>query len=214
MNTGLLGFSLIALFLVLSPGVNTMLIINNASNFGPKIATFNIAGLCSATFFHGALSIFGISVIVLSSPNLYFFVKAIGGFYLAYIGLKMLWAGIEFSNGWSTRRAARKISAISKSPAESYREGFITQLFNPKVSMFYLAAFPQFIAGHNSGHQAVYAGFSMVLIHASIIASWFFFLTFFIARMKEKLENPKIQAAINIVTGAVLLFFAAAALIF
>lgn len=80
--------------------------------------------------------------------------------------------------------------------------------------MFYLAAFPQFIAGQTSGHLAVYAGFSMVLIHASIIASWFFFLTFFISRMKEKLENPRIQAAINIVTGAVLLFFAAAALIF
>ncbi|MGJ7578991.1 LysE family translocator [Variovorax sp. RHLX14] len=214
MNTGLLGFSLIALFLVLSPGVNTMLIINNASSFGPKIATFNIAGLCCATFFHGALSIFGISVIVLSSPNLYFVVKAIGGFYLAYIGLKMLWTGIEFLNGKATRRSARTLSAIAKSPAESFREGFITQLFNPKVSMFYLAAFPQFIAGQNSGHQAIYAGFSMVSIHASIIASWFFFLTFFISRMKEKLESPRFQAAINIATGAVLLCFAAAALIF
>lgn len=213
MDTGLLGFSMIALFLVLSPGVNTMLIINNASNFGPKITTFNIAGLCSATFFHGALSIFGISVIVLSSPKLYFIVKAIGGFYLAYIGLKMLWTGIELMNGKAVGKTAKKISAISKSPAESFREGFITQLFNPNVSMFYLAAFPQFIAVHHSGHQAVYAGFSMVSIHASITASWFFLLTFFITRMKEKLESPAIQAAINIVTGAVLLFFAATALI-
>lgn len=213
MTTGLLGFSLIALFLVLSPGVNTMLIINNASNYGPKITTFNIAGLCSATFFHGALSIFGISVIVLSSPNLYFVVKAFGGFYLAYVGTKMLWAGIAIVKGKTVGKSMRRSASMLKSPAESFREGFITQLFNPKVSMFYLAAFPQFIAGHDSGRAAVYEGFSMVLIHASIIASWFFFLTFFISQLKEKLENPKVQAAINIVTGAVLLFFAAAALI-
>ncbi|MFM9428785.1 threonine/homoserine/homoserine lactone efflux protein [Variovorax sp. GrIS 2.14] len=209
MNTGLLAFSLIALFLVLSPGVNTMLIINNASNFGRKTTTFNIAGLCSATFFHGALSLFGISVIVLSSPRLYLVVKSIGGLYLAYIGTKMLWSGAGILRGKLCEKAVRKTVSSSKSSVESFREGFITQLFNPKVSMFYLAAFPQFIAGRNT----VFEGFSLVLIHASIIASWFFFLTFFISRMKQKIEDVKVQAAINIVTGTVLLFFAAVALI-
>lgn len=208
MTTGVLGFSLIALFLVLSPGVNTMLIINNASNFGPRITTFNIAGLCTATFFHGALSIFGISVIVLSSPRLYFVVKSIGGLYLAYVGIRMAWSGVAILRGRSVARKSLPIVGRSRSPVDSFREGFLTQLFNPKVSMFYLAAFPQFMVGRN----AVYEGFSLVLIHASIIAGWFFFLTFFIARMKEKMESPGIQAAINIVTGAVLLFFSAIAL--
>jgi threonine/homoserine/homoserine lactone efflux protein len=208
MTSGLLGFSLIALLLVLSPGVNTMLIINNASNYGPRITTFNIAGLCTATFFHGALSIFGISVIVLSSPRLYFVVKAIGGIYLAYVGGRMLWTGISILRGG--RRGQRTVAVVdrSRSPLDSFREGFLTQLFNPKVSMFYLAAFPQFIAGRN----AVQEGFSLVLVHASIIAGWFFFLTFSISRMKECLESPRIQAAINIVTGTVLLGFAALAL--
>jgi threonine/homoserine/homoserine lactone efflux protein len=203
MNTGLLGFSLIALFLVLSPGVNTMLIINNASTFGPRTTTFTIAGLCSATFFHGALSIFGISVIVLSSPRLYFIVKSVGGFYLAYIGARMLWSGFAIWRGRRLEKAASGDSAASKSSIDSFREGFVTQLTNPKVSMFYLAAFPQFIVGKNT----VYEGMSLVLIHASLIATWFLFLTFFISRMKGKLENPMVQVGVNIVTGAVLLFF-------
>ncbi|MDB5818184.1 MAG: amino acid transport protein LysE family [Rhizobacter sp.] len=208
MNPGLWGFSLIALFLVLSPGVNTMLIINNASNFGPKITSFNIAGLCCATFFHGALSIFGISVIVLGSPRLYLVVKGIGGLYLAYVGAKMLWSGRAILRGRAVKKTLRRTGPASKTRIESFREGFITQLFNPKVSMFYLAAFPQFIAGRN----AVYEGFSLVSIHASIIAAWFFFLTFSIARMKDKLENARVQAALNLLTGTVLLCFAAAAL--
>lgn len=205
MNSGMLGFAVIALFLVLSPGVNTMLIVNNASNFGPRTTTFNIAGLCAATFFHGALSIFGISVIVLSSPRLYFVVKVIGGLYLAYLGAKMIWTGMAILRGRRINKTASKTAVAAKSSAESFREGFITQLFNPKVSMFYLAAFPQFIVGGNTISQ----GFSLVLIHASLIASWFFFLTFFISRMKEKMENPLVQACVNIVTGAVLLFFSA-----
>jgi threonine/homoserine/homoserine lactone efflux protein len=209
MSTGLLGFSLIALFLVMSPGVNTMLIINNASNFGPRITTFNIAGLCTATFFHGALSIFGISVIVLTSPRLYFVVKSLGGFYLAYIGAKMLWAGIAILGGRIIQKTASGPVVASKSWIESFREGFITQLFNPKVSMFYLAAFPQFIGGKST----LYEGFSLVLIHASIIAAWFFFLTFFISKMKDRMENPMVQSGVNIVTGAVLLCFSAVILL-
>jgi threonine/homoserine/homoserine lactone efflux protein len=205
MNTGLLGFSLIALFLVMSPGVNTMLIINNASNFGPRITTFNIAGLCTATFFHGALSIFGISVIVLTSPRLYFVVKGLGGFYLAYIGAKMLWTGVAILSGRIKQKVSSAPVVASKTRAESFREGFITQLFNPKVSMFYLAAFPQFVVGKST----FYEGFSLVLIHASIIAAWFFFLTFSISKMKDKMESPLVQAGVNIVTGAVLLFFSA-----
>jgi threonine/homoserine/homoserine lactone efflux protein len=205
MQSGLIGFSVVALFLVMSPGVNTMLIVNNASNFGPRIAGFNIAGLCTATFFHGALSIFGISVVVLSSPSLYLAVKMVGGLYLAYIGARMLWTGITIL-GCSTPRGYAKPGASGrKSPVESFKEGFLTQLFNPKVSMFYLAAFPQFITGADT----VYEGFSLVLVHASIIASWFCFLTYSISFMKRKLEQPAVQSTINIVTGVVLLAFSA-----
>lgn len=203
MNTGLLGFSLIALFLVMSPGVNTMLIINSASSFGPRTATLNIAGLCTGTFFHGALSIFGISVIVLSSPRLYFVVKGLGSFYLAYIGAKMVWTGATILRDRRVKKAASEAVAAPRSSVESFREGLLTQLFNPKVSMFYLAAFPQFIVGENT----VVGGFTLVSIHASLIASWFFFMTFFISKVKDKLENPLVQTAINIVTGAVLLIF-------
>jgi threonine/homoserine/homoserine lactone efflux protein len=205
MQSGLIGFSVVALFLVMSPGVNTMLIINNASNFGPRITGFNIAGLCTATFFHGALSIFGISVVVLSSPGLYFAVRIVGGLYLAYIGARMLWSGFTVLGAPGPGGDAKPGVSGRKSPVESFKEGFLTQLFNPKVSMFYLAAFPQFITGANT----IYQGFSLVLIHASIIASWFCFLTYSISFMKEKLERPAVQSAINIVTGLVLLAFSA-----
>ncbi len=209
-GAGLLGFAVIALFLVLSPGVNTMLIINNASTFGPRIASFSIAGLCSATFFHGALSIFGISVLVLSSPTAYFVVKAIGGLYLGWLGVKMLRAAYQLiQQGKRQGPSVERVASLSKSSVDGFKEGFVTQLFNPKVSMFYLAAFPQFIKGTST----VAEGFSLVLIHASLIASWFLFLTFFIGRMKQWLERRTVQAAINGVTGAVLLGFAVIALV-
>lgn len=208
-TAGLLGFAVIALFLVLSPGVNTMLIIQNASTFGPRIATFSIAGLCSATFFHGALSIFGISVLVLSSPTLYFVVKAIGAAYLAWLGAKMLWAAYRLLRLRPLEGQRAERPALStKTPVQGFKEGFVTQLFNPKVSMFYLAAFPQFI----QGARTVSEGFVLVLIHASLIASWFLVLSFSIGRMKRWIEQRTVQAAINGITGAVLLGFAVVAL--
>jgi len=67
----ILTFSLIALLLVVSPGPNGVLILKTASSQGKRAAVFNMLGLTTATFFHGALSIFCFSALLMQSAELF-----------------------------------------------------------------------------------------------------------------------------------------------
>ena len=71
-------FSLIALLLVISPGPNGVLIIKTASSQGKTPSILNILGLTTATFFHGAFSIFGLSALLMQSAELFFIIKILG----------------------------------------------------------------------------------------------------------------------------------------
>ena len=88
-----LAFSLIALLLVVSPGPNGVLILKTASSKGRNPSILNILGLTTATFFHGALSIFGLSALLMQSAELFLIIKIlfiIGAFVAIYAVLRNL----------------------------------------------------------------------------------------------------------------------------
>ncbi|WP_413698907.1 LysE family translocator [Psychromonas sp. KJ10-10] len=136
----ILTFSFVAFILVISPGPNGVLIIKTISANGTKPAIYNILGLFIATFFHGAFSILGLSALVLQSAQLFIVIKIIGALYLLYIGLKAI------INTFNKQVASKTKSVINVNTTKNkdfnkshyFIEGFLTQLLNPKVSMFYL----------------------------------------------------------------------------
>ncbi|WP_375659036.1 LysE family translocator [Bartonella sp. MR30HLJHH] len=78
MNHQILTFFIVSFFLVISPGPNMALIIDNATRLGRKNAFVNVLGLCTATYVHGAFSILGVSVLILNNKTLFFFSKTHG----------------------------------------------------------------------------------------------------------------------------------------
>lgn len=202
----LLAFTLISALLVASPGPNGVLIIKTMSSSGKKFAYINILGLILATFLHGALSIFGLSALVLQSAELFMALKLIGASYLLYIGLKAIYNSFEKKSDIKDDSTNIKIKKKEGNILTSFVEGFLTQLLNPKVSMFYLAAFPQFI----NFNQAFYLdAFILVSIHTFFIAIWFYTFSNFLAKIKNKSQNSKVGVYIQRVSGLVFVFFAA-----
>ncbi len=197
-------FTLIALLLVVSPGPNGVLILKTVSAHGKQQGVLNILGLTSATFIHGALSIFGLSALILHSAELFLVVKIIGAAYLFYLGAKTIIASFKrvqpSSPGYS--RVTQK--SISKSTAYFYSEGFLTQLLNPKVSMFYVAAFPQFIT---FGEASYLDAFTLVAIHASIIFFWFLGVTQLVDKIKTLSKESRIGRWVQRASGALLVYF-------
>lgn len=212
----ILTFSVVALLLVMSPGPNGVLILKTASSLGRSASFANIAGLFAATFCHGALSIFGLSALLLQSAELFTLVKIIGALYLFYIGAKAIYNSYKKSDISNLAETdgliaeppqstdVKKAKSGVKGIVGSFSEGFLTQLLNPKVSMFYLAAFPQFV----SFDAASYAiAFSLVAIHACLIVTWFVGVTLMIDKIKQRAQYSSMGKWVQRLSGSIMIYF-------
>lgn len=198
--TTLLSFIAMASLLIMSPGPNGVLIARTVPTSGRAAGFANIAGFMSAFYLHGTLVLFGVSVILVKSAEAFFVVKMLGAAYLCWIGLKALreaWRG--------------KVVPVNVDPARRRRtlvlafwEGFLTNALNPKVAMFYLAAFPQFLPLGQVTAGNVYA---LVFIHSMLNLIWFTAIILLFARLVTAARGGRFQRWIKAVTGLVFLGF-------
>ena len=196
----ILGFTFIALLLVISPGPNGLLIAKTVPTQGKKAGFSNVLGFLAAFYLHGALSILGISVLLTKSADLFFIVKVVGALYLSWIGVKSLISAyrnvdsVKVETGISDKQTLRK----------SFLEGFLTNVLNPKVSMFYLAAFPQFIP---VGDYSVLYAFLLVTIHSVMNVFWFSSMVILFSRLSFIGKSGSFQRILKSITGVVFIGF-------
>ncbi len=193
-------FALVAGLLVMSPGPNGVLIAKTVPTSGRAAGFTNVAGIVSAFYLHGALSIFGISLILVQSAQVFMVVKLLGAAYLIWLGFKALRDAYKGGAAPVNTEQARS----SRTIAVSFGEGFLTNALNPKVSMFYLAAFPQFIPATGN---SVEAAFMLVIVHSLIAAAWFAAMVLLMSRMTSVARGEKFQRWLKGVTGAVFIGF-------
>ena len=201
-----LAFAIVAGLLVMSPGPNGVLIAKTVPTAGKGAGFANVAGFMAAFHVHGALSIFGISLILVRSAEAFFIVKMIGAGYLCWLGYKALrdaWEGDQVSSIQAGSRLGVPRHKGSN-PLKFFFEGFLTNALNPKVSMFYLAAFPQFIP---AGNEAVTSAFLLVVVHSIINLVWFALMIMLFAQLKDAVSNSSFQRWLKGVTGAVFIGF-------
>lgn len=142
----------------------------------------------------------GISIILVQSVTAFAVVKYLGAAYLCWIGVKALIAaykGIETTP--TVEPAKRKRTLVN-----AYIEGLLTNGLNPKVSMFYLAAFPQFIT---LGETTAAASFVLVFIHSMISAVWFGAMVLLFSRLTKMASSTAFQRWLKGVTGVVFVGF-------
>ncbi|WNJ97235.1 LysE family translocator [Vibrio ruber] len=198
-----LTFIMVATLLVISPGPNGFLIAKTVSTSGRSAGFANVWGFVTAFYVHGTLSIFGISVFLLHCAEAFYILKIVGAAYLIWLGVKSL-------------RNVSKISEIElsghdinspkyESIHKAYIEGFLTNVLNPKVSIFYLAAFPQFLTVNDSALSA----YALVSAHAAINFMWFSAMILLLSGMKKATNSIKFRKWLSSVTGVIFIGFGA-----
>lgn len=196
----ILTFTFVASLLVMSPGPNGVLIAKTVPTSGRSAGFANVAGFVSAFYLHGALSILGISLILVQSATAFTIVKYLGAAYLCWIGGKALIAAFQ-SAGDTAPTTPQKTKQTLLS---AYIEGLLTCALNPKVSMFYLAAFPQFIT---VGETPAASAFMLVFLHSMINLMWFSAMVLLLAKLTLATQNGRFQRWLKGVTGVVFIGF-------
>jgi len=188
---GILDFPafLIASFLfIISPGIDTMFILNKSIAQGRQSGIYATLGIATGVLFHTTLAAFGLSLILAQSAMAFSIVKYFGAAYLIYLGLNKLLSNksIVIENGRQQPVSLKKI----------YISAVFTNVLNPKVAIFFLAFFPQFIqpAFIHSAIPFILLGITYAI--TSFI--WFMILTFFAGKFSLKLKsNPGVDTWIN-----------------
>jgi threonine/homoserine/homoserine lactone efflux protein len=130
--------------LTVAPGPDNIFVLTQGIARGRKPAIVTALGMCSGISVHTTAAALGISAVFYSSVIAFNLVKYAGAAYLLYLAWKTL----------KERSAVRLAAADDRPAAALFKRGFIMNVINPKVAMFFLAFLPQFVTP-NTGYFAM-----------------------------------------------------------
>lgn len=137
-----LSFLAIAAAVVLTPGADVAVVLKNSLMSGRRGGVAAALGVTTAVGIQGVLTAAGLGVLIAQSQPLLQTIRWIGVAYLAWLALQAL------CSAWRGEYA--RLVDTSGVAAHGYRQGFLTNITNPAVLMFYLALFPQFMTADMS----------------------------------------------------------------
>ena len=133
----LISFILAVSILAISPGPDNIFILMQSVVHGKKYGLATIIGLMTGCIVHTTFVAIGISAIIKENNTIFLGIKILGAVYLLYLAYKVITGGSEISMN------TEKID--KKTPFQLFKIGFIMNVLNPKVTLFFLALFPGFL---------------------------------------------------------------------
>ncbi len=136
-TSALLGFALVSLGLVLTPGPNMIYLISRSITQGPAAGIISLGGVALGFVFYMLCAAFGITALLLAIPFAYDALRFAGAGYMVWLA----WQAVKPGG-----RSPFQVKQLAiDSPRKLFTMGFVTNLLNPKIAMLYLALLPQFI---------------------------------------------------------------------
>jgi threonine/homoserine/homoserine lactone efflux protein len=191
-------FAITVLVINATPGVDLMLTLVSTLRGGVRTGLAAAAGIASGCVVHTLAAAFGLAALLAASGAAFSIVKWAGAAYLLWLALGMLHNGLR-------RDAAVSVSAApAAGPASAgawslFRQGFLTNVLNPKVALFFLALLPQFIDSH-ALHKAV----AFLFLGAWFIVQGFAFLAVFVllvAPLRRWQPHPIVARGLHLAGG-------------
>lgn len=133
----LLSFAFATAILAISPGPDNIFVLMQSIVNGKKYGLATVFGLISGCIIHTTLLAFGVSTIIKESENLFLAIKIFGAIYLLYLAYQVFKSDSEIA--FSSENIKRKTTK------QLFNQGFVMNVLNPKVSIFFLAFFPGFL---------------------------------------------------------------------
>jgi threonine/homoserine/homoserine lactone efflux protein len=172
-------FVLCGFLLNVTPGPDTLYIVGRGSSQGLRAGTIAALGVGAGTLVHVSAAALGLSAILAASATAFTVVKIIGAVYLLYVGISLIRSTV----------GAAKFSPNAASPPASMRsiflQGFLTNVLNPKVALFFLAFLPQFVAADAGSKPLAFLFLGVIFDFNGTL--WNLFIAWSTARLSSRL---------------------------
>lgn len=154
----LITFAFATAALAVLPGPDNIYVLMQSISHGKKSGLATVAGLMTGCLVHTTLLAFGVSAFIKDNDAVFFFIKAFGAIYLLYLAFQVFRSDTHISLSDSP--------VPKKTVTQLFRQGFIMNVLNPKVTIFFLAFFPGFLFSEtlNTVIQFYVLGFIFIVI--------------------------------------------------
>jgi len=194
-------FVVSGIMLNLIPGPDSLYVIGRSAGQGFRAGSVGAFGIGAGTLVHVFAAAFGLSAILATSAMAFTVVKVIGCIYLLYIGFSML-----LSKGKAVDVDTEIVESKNTSLSNIFFQGFLTNVLNPKVALFFLAFVPQFIA-MDYPNKALSFIFLGVIFNINAMI-WCHLLAWSSSSIGGKLKhNQRLTTYLTKFTGGLFLFF-------
>jgi threonine/homoserine/homoserine lactone efflux protein len=179
----------IAALMTVTPGPGTAMVVRSALRAGWRSAVVTIAGNSIGVVAWALLSALGVSALVAASE-------------LAFIVLKLAGAAVLIWLGVQSLRGAPEPEPVETSGrGRAFRDGLVTSLANPKLAVFFVALFPQFV---EPGGSVLATTLVMAALIVTFDFAWYTSLAVLVSRAKSGLMRSRVGRWLERTTGAVL----------
>ena len=194
-----LGFAAV---LVLIPGADFAVVTRHTLIGGRRRGRWSAAGVASSNAVQGSAAAAGLGAVIVHVEPLFQTVKWLGIAYLLFLGVHAFRSAMR---GQYAPVLEESVANAGRERRRGFRQGFLSNITNPKVMVFYLAVLPQFLGPHAA--TAVLALFA--LSHAVLSLSYLQLLVATLDRARRLMVQRRVRRAMDVVTGSALVGFGA-----
>jgi threonine/homoserine/homoserine lactone efflux protein len=186
--------------LTISPGPDMALVTTTSLLHGRTAAIRTSLGISSGTLIWATLAGLGVAALLAASAEAFAVIRLLGAAYLVYLGVRALLEA--FRRPVPDGAASDPVpTTVARRP---YRQGLLTNLFNPKVGLFYTTLVPQLV---DPGDPIALVSIAVGAAHATIGLVWLVVLAVVVDRLGDVLRRPRIRRALAGATGTILVAF-------
>jgi len=185
---GITGFAffLAAVFLLnVTPGPDTAYIVGRSVAQGRGAGIVSALGISAGCVVHTLACAFGLTALLAASATAFSVVKIAGAVYLIYLGVRLIFAKHEDASDATTARGSAK--SVPKSLRQLFTQGFVTNVLNPKVVLFFVSFFPQFVAADSQHKTLAFLALGLVFIGMSTV--WNSFVAWIAGSVTERFSG-------------------------
>ncbi|MBB3664140.1 MULTISPECIES: LysE family translocator [Prauserella salsuginis group] len=191
-------YLILTILVVIAPGPDTVVTLKNAFAGGLRGGMMATFGIAVGNLVQGTLVALGLGTLIVQSQPVFTTIRWAGVVYLCYLGIQAL------RSAWRGDYATMDAQGADVSAFRRWREGFLSNVTNPKVLALYLSVLPQFLDPVTSTPlHALLLAYTVAVLGAV----WLVLLLMFVHRVRAWLQRRRVRRGLDIATGGTLIGF-------
>ncbi len=200
---GITGFTLFivaVMLLSVTPGPDTAYIVGRSVAQGRGAGVVSALGIALGCIVHTLACAFGLTALLAASVTAFTIVKFAGAIYLIYLGVRLIFAKPAVTKA-SDEVEESRVRTAPKSLQQLFTQGFVTNVLNPKVVLFFVSFIPQFVAA-DSAHKTL-AFLALGLVFVLVSTFWNTFVAWIAGSVTQRFsEKPGVKLWLDRVVGS------------